>query len=70
MKQINIYHYLGLETDPIFNIISRLKHGQVIEVGEAIIKLNVNGLYELESESCHECFANEQEIYDSLSRVY
>lgn len=70
MKQINIYHYLGLETDPVFNIIVRLKQGQVVEVGDAKIKLNLNGLYELESESSHECFKSEQEIYDSLSRVF
>lgn len=69
MKQINIYYYLGLETDPIFNIIERLKLGQIVAVGGARIQRNMNGLYELESESYHECFKSEQEVYEGLSRM-
>lgn len=69
MKQMNVYHYLGIESDPIFNIISRLKAGQVVELGDMKIQLNSNGLYELESELRHECFRNEQEIYDGLAKL-
>ncbi len=70
MEQTNIYHYLGLESDPIFNIISRLQRGQVIDVGGATLTLNNSGLFELESESYHECFRSEQEVYDGLSKLF
>ena len=68
MEQTDIYDYLGIENDPIFNIINHLKAGQAIDLGGVIISLNNNGLYEMETLVAHECFSSKRKIYDVVSR--
>lgn len=68
MKQSHIYDYLGEVEDPIFNIISSLKTGQVVNLGEVTVLLNKQGLYEIETSFYHECFSTKKQVYDGISK--
>ncbi len=70
MEQTHIYDYLGMENDPIFNIIKQLKKGQVIDLGGVIVSLNNNGLYEIETSVDHECFRSKRQVYDGVSKFF
>lgn len=69
MEQTHIYHYLGLENDPIFREITKLKSGQAAIVGNIKIKLNSHGLYEIETSASHECFSSQKQVYDGISKM-
>lgn len=69
MEQTHIYHYLGLENDPIFKEITKLKAGQAAIVGDIKIMLNKHGLYEIETSTSHECFSSQKQVYDGISKV-
>lgn len=68
MEQTDIYDFIGVNYDPVFNQIEQLEMGRTVELGEFIITLNQNGLYELESTNSHECFTTISQVYDSISR--
>ena len=68
MEQTHIYDYLGEKNDPIFNKISGLKSGQVVDLGGVIISLNQRGIYELETSYHHECFKTKKQLYDGVSK--
>jgi len=68
MEQTDIYDFIGVNYDPVFNQIEQLEKGRAVELGGFIITLNQNGLYELESINSHECFTTISQVYDSISR--
>jgi len=68
--QTDIYTFLGMDKDPLFNRITRLKSGESLEIGEVKILLNQNGIYELETESLHECFMTHKQLYDGLAMIF
>jgi len=70
MEQTHIYDYLGMENDPIFNIINHLKIGQAVDLGGVVISLNNNGLYEMETSVDHECFSSKKQVYDGVSKFF
>lgn len=69
MEQTHIYHYLGLDNDPIFNKITQLKAGQAVIIGEIKVLLNKHGLYEVETSARHECFSSQKQVYDGVSKM-
>ena len=53
-----------------FNKIMQLETGQAVDLGGVTITLNINGLYELESVECHECFMSRKQLYDGVSKYF
>lgn len=70
MEQTDIYDYLGMNNDPIFNKISSLKIGQAIDLGGVKVLLNTQKLYEVETDFYHECFCSKRQVYDGLSKFF
>jgi len=68
MEQSTIYDFLGIENDPIFNIINNLQKGQEINLGGVSILLNQTGLYEMETEFSHDCFYSKKHVYHGVSK--
>lgn len=66
MEQTYIYEYLGVETDPVFQAISKLKKDQSIVLGMIHVTLNQFGLYEVMTEVAHECFRTLQDCYKHI----
>lgn len=70
MEQTHIYEYLGVDTDPIFNIINSLQEGQAVDLGMITLSLNYQGLYELETIYHHECFNSKKQIYEGIAKYF
>lgn len=70
MEQTDIYEFLGMNSDPVFNQISNLKVGQAVELGGVKVLLNNQNLYEVETELYHECFCSKRQVYDGLSKFF
>lgn len=69
MDQSNIYDFLGIESDPLFNKISKLKKGQRISMGNIKILLNEFGIYELITTDEHEGFSSMLSCYKSVNEL-
>lgn len=69
MEQANIYDFLGVESDPLFNKISRLKKGQAFIAGDVKITLNNHEIYELSTKDEHEGFSNMLDCYKCISEM-
>lgn len=63
MDQSNIYDFLGVESDPLFNKISKLKKGHGFSTGDIKVLLNQYGIYELITADEHEGFLNMLDCY-------
>jgi len=71
IQQLNVYEYLGKEYDPLFNAICNMPQGYseyIPEIKVTLIK-NQHGLYEMASESNHECYSNKEDLYDCVSEI-
>lgn len=73
MQQIQLYEYLGISNDPIFNQIKDLKIKGSMQVqfpkSVLIITLNSWGIYEVSNEEFHESFSELQECYDFINEI-
>lgn len=69
IKQSQIYDFLGVVNDPIFKKINELKEDEFINISKLKITLNKQGLYEVETDTQHECFHTKKELYDGVSRL-
>lgn len=67
--QTQIYDFIGFESDPIFREINKLSIGQAVDLGGVTVKLNKNGLYEVESLMSHECFQSKKQVYDNVAKI-
>jgi len=67
--QTQIYEFIGIESDPIFREINKLSMGQAVDLGGVTVKLNKNGLYEVESLMSHECFQSKKQVYDNVAKI-
>lgn len=71
MKQIQLYEYLGISNDPIFNQIKDLKKKGSVKVQLPefllIITLNSWGIYEVSNEEFHESFSQINDCYEFVS---
>ena len=71
IQQVNVYEYLGKESDPLFNAICNIQQGYseyIPEIKVTLIK-NQHGLYEMASEFNHECYSNKEDLYDCVSEI-
>ena len=69
MTQTNIYHFLGLDDDPLFKKIKSLKKGETIEVDGILIKRNHFDYYEMETDHAHEHAPDLINIYKKICEV-
>ncbi|MFD2133309.1 hypothetical protein ACFSKI_19020 [Pseudogracilibacillus auburnensis] len=70
MEQTHIYDYLGAIEDPIFNKISNLEVGKVVDLGGVTVLLNQFGLYEVETGISHDCFRSKKQVYEGVSKYF
>lgn len=66
MEQTMIYDYLGKSDDPLYEQLTNLEKGQKVISGNTEIKMNIFGLYEVESDDIHESFGNLSRCYHYL----
>ncbi len=67
MEQINLYDYLGVEDDPIYIMLSRLKNGYTVVFEDVHVTKNDFGLFELASNQLHEVFSDIRSCYKYVS---
>ncbi|WP_342471613.1 hypothetical protein MHH70_12410 [Metasolibacillus sp. FSL H7-0170] len=65
MQNTNIFDFLGVETDLIYQKIAALKTGDVFQADNIIVRLEK--YYEIESDYEHELFYNAMSCYQYLS---
>lgn len=68
--QYNIYDFLGVENDPIFNAVEKLEIGHSYTINHITIKLNEQEIYEIETKGSHDAFASQKQVYDHLSYMF
>ncbi|TFJ91412.1 hypothetical protein [Lentibacillus salicampi] len=71
IQQLNVYEYLGKGCDPLYNVICHMQQGYsecIPDINVTLTK-NQHGLYELASESNHECYSNKEDLYDCVSKI-
>lgn len=64
--QMNLYEVLGLDDDPVYQLIDRLKENEEIEVDSYFIR-NTGKFYEVENEELHEGFKTKEKCYSFIS---
>lgn len=69
MEQTYIYEYLGVESDPVFQAIYKLKKDQSIILGLIQVSLNKFGLYEVMTDESHECFRVLDDCYRHICLI-
>jgi len=71
VQQSHVFEYLGKECDPLFNAICDMQQGYyeyIPDIKVTLIK-NRHGLFEMVSESNHECYSNKEDLYDCISEI-
>lgn len=66
MVQMNIYSYLGINSDPVYVAISKLKEGQTSIISDLKITLTKYGFYEVSSDFIHEAYNDPKKCYERL----
>jgi len=71
IQQLNVYEYLGKGCDPLYNVICHMQQGYSEYIPDIKVTLtkNQHGLYEMASESNHECYSNKEDLYDCVSKI-
>ncbi|WP_404427287.1 hypothetical protein LG296_01585 [Ureibacillus chungkukjangi] len=62
VEQTNLFEFLGLKNDPVFNLIEKLREGDKIQIDSFCIRNN-GKLYEVESDEYHEGFPTKERCY-------
>lgn len=63
MEQLNIYHELGLNDDPVYSVLLTLEIDNIIELSGFKVIMNQSGLYEVFNDEIHECFNSIEKCY-------
>ena len=66
MEQTFIYEYLGVHSDPVYQMISKLTKGNAIKIGNIDVSLNKFGLYEVTTQDSHDSFRDVQSCYEKI----
>ncbi|WP_010530508.1 hypothetical protein [Lentibacillus jeotgali] len=71
IRQLSVYEYLGKAYDPLFHAICHIQQGSSKHIPEIKVTLtkNQHGLYEMASESNHECYSNKEDLYDCVNKI-
>lgn len=71
MQQIQLYEYLGINNDPIFNQIKDLKKrgSMKVQLPESVLIITLNswGIYEVSNEELHESFSQINDCYEFVN---
>ncbi|WP_106494930.1 hypothetical protein [Lentibacillus sp. Marseille-P4043] len=70
MQQTIIYDFLGTSFDPIFQQLQQLEKDQQVTFGEATIRLNRAGIYEVSTSAAHEGFSVIDRCYDYICSLF
>ncbi|WP_175616042.1 hypothetical protein [Piscibacillus halophilus] len=65
-EQTNIYDFLGINEDPLYKKLEDLKEGEMLLLGETLVRKNSHGLYELETRTQHEQAKDVIEFYKKI----
>lgn len=65
VEQTNLYEFLGLSNDPLFNQIERLGEGEEIRIDSFNIR-KTNKFYEVENDEIHEGFKTLSKCYSFI----
>lgn len=66
LDNLNIYEILGIQHDPVYCGLQRLKVNEEMKMGKHIIR-RTDKFYEIENDSLHEGFAELDHCYEFLS---
>jgi len=66
VEQTNLFEFIGLGTDPVFNKLERMRTGDEIQIGAYMIR-KTRKLYEVETKEVHEGFSQLMSCYSFIS---
>jgi hypothetical protein len=69
MGQLNIYHELGLNDDPVYSALLSLEVDNIIELSGFKIIKNQKGLFEVFNDEIHECFSDLDKCYQEINKI-
>lgn len=71
VRQTQLYEYLGISNDPIFNQLKYLKKKEStkIRLNESVLNISLNswGIYEVSNGEIHESFRDMNDCYDFIN---
>lgn len=66
VNQMNLYEILGLDNDPVYQLINSLKENEEVEIDSFQIR-KTDKFYEVENEELHEGFKTKEKCYSFIS---
>ncbi|MFJ7646821.1 hypothetical protein ACIQ1H_04685 [Lysinibacillus sp. NPDC097279] len=68
MGNVNIFEFIGVSTDPIYEVLNQLSTNEEIFIDKYIIRRTAK-FYEIENRDLHECFREKEGCYQFLSKL-
>jgi hypothetical protein len=69
MEQLNIYHELGLNDDPVYSVLLTLEVDNVVVLSGLKIIKNQLGLFEVFNDEIHECYSDLDKCYQEINKI-
>ncbi|MGE7024150.1 hypothetical protein [Solibacillus cecembensis] len=68
MNQLNIFHVIGLNTDPVYNSICKIPNNSEIQIDHNVIR-KTEKYFEVENDDEHLLFRTLEECYQFVSGI-